>query len=222
MVLFAKRRLLCERRLARLTSGTPTWTFTGSTVGISGSCTSCTGMTLTATLAPMEYGCFPEITASYMVDGLTSAPAGIMILSFWMNNSFSPTTNQPVDNLAVGTTGYISNWYFQMVDSCGTPLQYVNMHEAFSNEMSVYLNTNWFFPTANAWNVSDVGGFLDSVGFAGSSGYMPTPLTPQSPLGSTEVLSATQQFFLDSPITGISLSARKHMQFHYQDHGVDN
>jgi hypothetical protein len=111
---------------------------------------------------------------------------------------------------------------FKWSTAVGTPLQYVNMHEAFSNESPVYPNTNWFFPTANSWNVSDVGGFLDSVGFAGSSGYVPTPLTPQSPLGSTEVLSATQQFFLDSPITGISLSARRHMQFHYQDHGVDN
>jgi hypothetical protein len=200
-------------------TGTPQWTFSGDTSGVSGICTSCTGMNITASINSTP-GCSAAFTATFTVDGLTSTPQGMAILAPMLLNITNPATDQHVDHLPQ-PGGYISYWHFQNVDSCENPMQYVNNSEVFPAGFTCrYFGSNWPFPTANPWSSGPFGAFDDKIGEAFVSGGIPTPLAPLQPvLGNIDVYDGAQQFFVYPAAMGTPWLIWSGTQTHYQDHG---
>lgn len=197
-------------------TGPVTWTLSGQTQAVTTTCQTlgqpCQFENIaTNANAHAVAGCQPAITAGFTVDGLTSTTVNVMILTATQIDGLDPTTGQHAVHSAV-PDGYSSLWYFQVVDSCGTPLGYVHAHENFPNGFTYQISANWPFPTANDWYVGDAGGWVDTVAEYGS-GLNPPALAPQSPLNATAVYSGFQQIYVDPVLVNSPT------QVHYLDHG---
>lgn len=194
------------------------WVLSGRTQAVDTKCVNfglpCQSMTVqTNSNARSVAGCQTAITAFYTIDGLTSNSVPIMIVSARVQDSVDPRLGQHAVHLKI-TGGYESQWYFQDVDSCGTPLAFVQTHERFPNGFTYQVPSNWNKPTANSWYALSDGTWHDTIGFYDLSGTArPTPSAPQSPLNATAVFSGTQEIYID-PIFVKTVN-----QVHYIDHG---
>jgi hypothetical protein len=207
-------------------SGTPVLTLEGATTSVVASAYHA-GETITNTdngfyqisASPNATGgCFVAVTGYYVIDGLKSNTVNLTILSLLAIDATSPTTNQHVDNLPT-TSGYLSNWYYQTVDSCGAPVPNTYGGETFpSGTVQVYPNTtaptsNWAGPTANTWVAGATGGWLDTIGFIGDGTENPLATNPQSPLNPTAVTETPQIVYIGPYV------AYQTTQVHFVDHG---
>lgn len=207
-------------------TGTPVLTLQGTTSSVTaaayrpGIVTGATdngSFTVTAS-ANAAGGCFDQVTGYYTIDGLQSNTVNLMLLSILAIDATSPTTNQHVDNLPA-TGGYLSNWYYQTIDSCGTPVPYTNGSETFpSGTAQVYPSaaaptSNWAAPTPNTWVAGAAGGWLDTIGFIGNGTETPLATNPQNPLNSTAVTESPQIVYI------VPYVAYQATQVHYIDHG---
>ncbi len=189
-------------------SGLPVWTLTGNAQMVTASCTSCQVVQLTATDAATG-SCSPNVQAYYTVDGLRSGTANILILGPQVADNGSP-----VHSAVSG--GYLSQWPFQIQNSCGSPMGNVAMNETFPNGFSFKVQpTDWTNPSPNSWTADGSGLFIDSIGEANAT--QPVSLPPQSPLGSFVVFDGNQ--YLNAVGASKTVPALLQLQAHYQDHG---
>lgn len=195
-------------------TGTPQWAISGPDASeVSVSCTSCETPVLTVN--PGATGaCSVALTASFTLDGLQSNSLGLMVLAPTQVSANDPNTGLHADHNAV-SGGYASLWFYQIVDSCGNPMQFVNMHEAFPNGFTYdYSGANWIFPTPNSWSAGNTGLWDDTIGEHGAT--TPPSLAPQNPLGSVLIFYGLQNIFVN-PVQVTTDS-----QAHFQDHGGYN
>jgi hypothetical protein len=193
------------------TSPVPTWTFTGNVSDFDISCTVCRNPFVTPK-ATAHGSCSVALTGSFMWNGRPSASASL-ILAGPHEQTYSGPNGLEATHLAK-SGGYESDWYYEILDSCGTPMEGLPVHEAFPSGFSYADSSyNWNFPSPNSWQSGAAGGWFDNIGQVNATN--PPSLNPQTPLGNVLVYYGTQNIFVDPYTIPIDTLT----QAHYQDHG---
>jgi len=160
-------------------------------------------------------------------DGLPSDPLPVNINAPWQvfgYLSFQGSYNN-------SGTGYQSDYSYILYDTAGFAITVpITLHETLENCLP-YSGSNWCTYTEHpgTWPPSywSSGQFVDQYTAQVGQGLSPSPIVPQTPLGSTKALDNTQKFFVGSPgdpnnvlniFTGMCVQ-RNRLQM-YQDHGA--
>jgi hypothetical protein len=194
--------------------GTPTWSvYRGAPGGnVSLSCTTCTSTVATAT-AP-SYGCTADVTIYVSYGGYYSAPFNLTIVT---PSTFTVQSGYPTDS-ADTSHGYISNYVWNLTDSCGYSDPSLDGHETFGTFYTDYTGTDWPFPTAQSHTYRPDSLWYDAINAFGQN--IPLSEAPQSPLTSTKVLHDTPWSYLVGTQTqGSGVVVQTDTQQFYQDHG---
>ncbi|MFZ0745351.1 MAG: hypothetical protein WAM85_13150 [Terracidiphilus sp.] len=117
-----------------------------------------------------------------------------------------------------GTVGYSSWVEYQLMSYFGVTITNIGVNEAFGSTVSDYTNENWGTITALPGYVETDGDFDDNI-CAHSSTSTPRTLPPGSPLGTTQVIHASQSIRVGSITSGAGVQVLTNTHQLYQDHG---
>ncbi len=180
------------------------------------SCYDCANPVATAT-HPSD-GCVADVQITVSYGTSLSAPFNVTIVT---PNQSTVQSGYPTHAIWPGypTTGYISTFSWNVIDSCGYSDAGLDGHEYFGTFSNDYFGNNWGHPGANGiYNASSI--WFDQVG--AHSYTTPATQNPQAPLGSTKVFNDYPwQLLMGTQVLGTSgANVRSDTQQFYQDHGL--
>jgi len=197
-------------------TGTITWSSAGSGSGSIGlSCYTSCSTTVTVTSYDASGGCTADLVVYVTIGGVQSPTFSITVVS--------PTTTTLQPGYPIDRTynvGNLSEYDWNLTDSCGYSDAGLDQNEAFGTWTYDYSGEDWPLPSLGpTYDSSSI--LYDFTGNGGiNSGTIPTPEPPQTPLTTTKVFEdAPWRLFVGSQTSTAGVQVHSDTQVWYQDHG---
>jgi hypothetical protein len=188
---------------------TPAWSVTVNSSKISLSCNNCSSPTVTSQQASGGLG---DISIKVSLGGFDSDT-----FAFTVNTPSYLSSEYPYASDVANSNGYWSYIYYAVRDLFDYPFPSIPISETFGTFVNDQTN-NWPKPMAGGSSGFTGYVWVDNMAIAGT-GITPPVSNPQSPLGTSAVDHAAQDWYVGSATPGSGVHVHTNTHQHYTDHG---